>query len=80
MSYHRILKLFVLFVIFSVTIYIFSDEGACYTSLCGDSDNQYEEIQTESKFEGLKSIKELLLKVSMSAVVFSCEKAALQVH
>ena len=42
---------------------LFSDEGECYTSLCGDSDNQYEEIQTESRFEGLKSIKELLLKV-----------------
>jgi len=38
------------------------EDGECYTSLCGDSDNQYEEIQTESRFEGLKSIKELLLK------------------
>ena len=59
----------ILLAFFSVTIYILSDEGACYTSLCGDSDNQYEEIQTESKFEGLKSIKELLLKVSLSIVV-----------
>ena len=50
---------------------MFSDEGECYTSLCGDSDNQYEEIQTESRFEGLKSIKELLLKVSLIIFVES---------
>ena len=49
--------------------YLLSDEGECYTSLCGDSDNQYEEIQTESRFEGLKSIKELLLKVSLIIIM-----------
>ena len=49
--------------------YLLSDEGECYTSLCGDSDNQYEEIQTESRFEGLKSIKELLLKVKLSLII-----------
>ena len=40
-----------------------SEDAEGYTSLYGDSDNQYEEIQTETKFEGLRSIKELLLRV-----------------
>ena len=38
-----------------------SEEAEGYTSLYDD--NQYEEIQPEVKFEGLRSVKELLLKV-----------------
>ena len=38
-----------------------SEEGEGYTSLY--EHNQYEEIQPEVKFEGLRSVKELLLKV-----------------
>ena len=41
-----------------------TEEAEGYTSLYGDSDNQYEEIQAETKFDGLKSIKELLLRVT----------------
>ena len=39
-----------------------------YTSIYGDgeSDNQYEEIQGDSKCDGLRSIKELLLRVIKS--------------
>ena len=40
---------------------ICSEEAEGYTSLYDD--NQYEEIQPEVKFEGLRSVKELLLKV-----------------
>lgn len=40
---------------------IFVEEAEGYTSLYDD--NQYEEIQPEVKFEGLRSVKELLLKV-----------------
>ena len=47
-----------------ITVDIVSEAGEEYTSLYGDSDNQYEEIQGESKFDGLKSIKELLLRVT----------------
>ena len=39
-----------------------ADEAEAYTSLYDD--NQYEEIQPEVKFEGLRSVKELLLKVT----------------
>ena len=39
----------------------YSEEAEGYTSLYDD--NQYEEIQPEVKFEGLRSVKELLLKV-----------------
>ena len=40
-----------------------------YTSIYGDgeSDNQYEEIQGDSKCDGLRSIKELLLRVIKSS-------------
>ena len=41
--------------------FISSEEAEGYTSLYDD--NQYEEIQPEVKFEGLRSVKELLLKV-----------------
>ena len=47
----------------SFTFMLCSEDAEGYTSLYGDSDNQYEEIQTETKFEGLRSIKELLLRV-----------------
>ena len=42
-------------------LYICAEEAEGYTSLYDD--NQYEEIQPEVKFEGLRSVKELLLKV-----------------
>ena len=48
----------------------FSEEAEGYTSLCGDSDNMYEEIQGESKFDGLRSIKELLLRVRTTLLLF----------
>ena len=55
----------VMVVVFTLLKYlnycICSEEAEGYTSLYDD--NQYEEIQPEVKFEGLRSVKELLLKV-----------------
>ena len=55
----------VMVVVFTLLNYlnfcICSEEAEGYTSLYDD--NQYEEIQPEVKFEGLRSVKELLLKV-----------------
>ena len=53
--------LLMLLMIMCFQCFNYSEEAEGYTSLYDD--NQYEEIQPEVKFEGLRSVKELLLKV-----------------
>ena len=51
------------------------EEAEAYTSLYDD--NQYEEIQPEVKFEGLRSVKELLLKVTTFSAYFKLRESFL---